>query len=219
MELYTYYRSSAAYRVRIALNLKGLPYQALPVGLIEGGGQQHSTEYQAVNPQRMVPVLIDGAHAISQSLAIIEYLDETQPGPRLLPIDPVERARARQFALMVACDIHPLNNLRVRLYLQNTLGVSEDARQAWYRHWILEGLDALELWLTAENCPGRYCVGDRPSIADCCLIPQLYNARIYHVDVEEFPILASIDAHCATLPAFRAAAPERQPDAPRPQQH
>jgi maleylacetoacetate isomerase len=216
MKLYTYFRSSAAYRVRIALNLKGLPYEAVPVHLVKNGGEQKLDAYRAVNPNALLPTLeIDDA-TITQSLAIIEYLDETHPGVPLLPPDPLLRARARELALLVACDVHPVNNLRVLRYLTDVLHIDDAAKNEWYRHWVREGLAAFEKHLAhpghADGAPGKFCVGDAPTIADCCLVPQLYNARRFEVDLAEFPVLSEIDARCAELPAFQAAHPERQPD-------
>jgi maleylacetoacetate isomerase len=216
MKLYTYFRSSAAYRVRIALNLKGLPYEAVPVHLVKNGGEQKLDAYRAVNPNALLPTLeIDDA-TITQSLAIIEYLDESHPGVPLLPPDPLLRARARELALLVACDIHPVNNLRVLRYLTDVLHIDDAAKNEWYRHWVREGLAAFEKHLAhpghADGAPGKFCVGDAPTIADCCLVPQLYNARRFEVDLAEFPVLREIDARCSELPAFQAAHPERQPD-------
>jgi maleylpyruvate isomerase len=213
MKLYTYFRSSAAYRVRIALNLKGLPYEAVPVHLLKDGGQQLSPEYRAVNPSALVPSLQDGDATLSQSLAIIEYLEETQPQVALLPRDPLGRARVRALALMVACDIHPITNLRVLKYLTGTLGVPEDAKTEWYRHWVREGLAAIEAHLARDAQTGRFCHGDSPTMADCCLVPQVFNARRFEVDLGPYPTIASIDAACAELPAFADAHPGRQGDA------
>jgi len=214
MRLYTYWRSSSAYRVRIALNLKGLDWEAVPVHLVRGGGEQNAPEYRALNPQGLVPVLEDGALAISESLAIIEYLEETRPEPALLPSDAAGRARVRSLALSIACGIQPVNNLRVLKYLEETLGLAAERRDAWYRHWITEGFHALETRLAGEPGTGRFCHGDRPGLADCCLVPQVYNARRYGCEMEAFPTLLRIDAACGELDAFRAAAPDRQPDAP-----
>jgi maleylacetoacetate isomerase len=187
----------------------------MPVGLLDGDGQQHSPEYRALNPQGLVPTLVDGELVLSQSLAIIEYLDELVPEPPLLPRDPPGRARARQLADIIACDIHPLNNLRVQRYLQRSLRISDEARLEWSQHWIVEGFDALELWLTAESSSGPFCLGGTVSIADVLLIPQLYNARRYHVSLDDFPTLCEIEANCNALEAFRRAAPDVQPDAPK----
>jgi len=213
LRLYTYFRSSAAYRVRIALNLKGLDYQAIPVHLLKDGGQQLQPDYRALNPAALVPTLQDGALTLTQSLAILEYLDETRPQPALLPGDAAGRARVRALALMVACDIHPLNNLRVLRYLEHTLKIGADARQQWYRHWIVDGMAAIETHLGADAATGLFCHGDAPTIADCCLIPQVYNAERFGIDLAPYPTVQRIAAHCATLPAFSAAHPARQADA------
>jgi maleylacetoacetate isomerase len=213
MKLYSYFRSSAAYRVRIALDLKGLPYETVPVHLTRGGGEQLAPGYRKLNPQALVPVLEDGALVLTQSLAIIEYLDETRPQVPLLPKDPVARARVRALALAVACDLHPLNNLRVLNYLTGPMGLTNDARQTWYRHWIAEGLGALEASLAGDRETGRFCHGDAPGLADCCLIPQLANAHRFKCDVAPYPTLLRIEANCQALEAFRRAAPEKQPDA------
>lgn len=219
MQLYTYFRSSAAYRVRIALNLKGLHYEALPVHLVKGGGEQKQQAYRAVNPNALLPALAVDDAVITQSLAIIEYLEETHPGVPLLPPGAPGRARARELALLVACDIHPLNNLRVLRYLVQELKIDEAAKNAWYRHWVTEGLAAFEQHLAqpqhgeAGAAPGLFCVGDAPSIADCCLVPQLYNARRFDIDLSPYPLIEAIDANCARLPAFQAAHPSQQPDA------
>jgi maleylacetoacetate isomerase len=212
MKLYTYFRSSAAYRVRIALNLKGLPYEAVPVHLVKHGGDQLKEEYRAINPSALVPALVDDAATITQSMAILEYLEETHPAVPLLPADPLARARVRELAQMVACDIHPLNNLRVLRYLVRTLGVSDEAKNDWYRHWVKEGFAALEAHLARDQAPGRFCHGDTPTLADCFLVPQVYNASRFDVDMTPYPRIASIDAACAALPAFVAAHPAQQPD-------
>ncbi len=214
MRLYTYWRSSSAYRVRIALNLKGLDWTPVPVHLVRGGGEQHAADFRAVNPQGLVPVLEDGGLPITESLAIIEYLEETRPEPALLPADAAGRARVRALALSIACGIQPVNNLRVLQYLDEPLGLDAERRDAWYRHWVEEGFRALETQLASEAGTGRFCHGDTPGLADCCLVPQVYNARRYGCDLEAFPTLLRIDAACAELEAFQAAAPERQPDAP-----
>jgi maleylacetoacetate isomerase len=213
MRLYSYFRSSAAYRVRIALNLKGLPYDTVPVHLTRGGGEQLAPGYRKLNPQALVPVLEDGGRVFMQSLAIIEYLDEIHPQVPLLPKDPLARARVRALALAVACDLHPLNNLRVLNYLTGPMGLTNDARQTWYRHWIAEGLGALEASLAGDRETGRFCHGDVPGLADCCLIPQLANAHRFKCDVAPYPTLLRIEANCQALEAFRRAAPEKQPDA------
>jgi maleylpyruvate isomerase len=212
MKLYSYFRSSAAYRVRIALNLKGLDYDIVPVHLLKDGGQQLSTEYRALNPTALVPTLAEDGWAVGQSMAIVEYLEETHPEPPLLPRDPKERARVRAIAQNIACDIHPLNNLRVLKYLKRTLGVSEEAKNAWYRHWVEEGLAALETLLARSPETGRYCHGDTPTMADLCLVPQMANARRFDCSLDACPTLVRIDAACAELDAFQQAAPDRQPD-------
>lgn len=213
MKLYTYFRSSAAYRVRIALNLKGIAYESSFVHLVKDGGQQLQDAYRAVNPEKLVPCLQDGDATISQSLAIIEYLDETHPEVPLLPADPLGRARVRSLAQMVACDIHPIDNLRVLRYLVGELKVSEDAKNEWYRHWIREGFAALETRLARDADTGRFCHGDTPGLADCVLVPQVFNARRLNVDLAPYPTIVRIDAACMALPAFQSAQPSQQPDA------
>jgi maleylacetoacetate isomerase len=211
IKLYSYFRSSAAYRVRIALNLKSLPYEYLPVHLVKG--EQRDERYRALNPQALVPMLVDDAETITQSMAIIEYLDEKVPEPPLLPATPEARARVRAISQAIACDIHPLNNLRVLKYLTGTLGASEDAKNAWYRHWIELGLAALEAQLAADSRTGAFCHGDKPTLADVCLIPQLANARRYALSIDAYPTLGRIESRCLALDAFARAAPDRQPDA------
>lgn len=213
MQLYSYFRSSAAYRVRIALNLKGLPYETVPVHLLKDGGQQLAPAYRKLNPSALVPTLVDGDLALGQSLAIIEYLEETHPQPPLLPSDPAGRARVRAIAQGIACDLHPLNNLRVLKYLKHEMKVEEEVKNAWYRHWVQVGLDSLEAMLADSPQTGRFCHGDAPTLADLCLVPQLYNARRFDCDLSGVPTLARIDEACRALPAFEAAAPEKQPDA------
>jgi maleylacetoacetate isomerase len=214
LKLYDYWRSSASYRVRIALNLKGLLYEQQPIHLVRDGGEQHSAEYRAVNPQAFVPVLVDGRRVIRQSLAIIEYLDETYDGEmKLLPATARDRARVRALAQMVACDIHPLNNRRIMLYLENEFGASADARERWTRHWIEEGFHSFEALVAGHPSAGRFCEGDTPTIADICLIPQVYNAQRFGVDMELFPEIQRITASCLELDAFERARPENQPDA------
>ncbi len=212
LKLYGYWRSSAAYRVRIALNLKGLDCEQVPVHLIRDGGEQHRPEYAATNPQRLIPVLQHGQRMIRQSLAIIEYLDELWPDPPLLPIAPRERARARALALLVACDIHPLNNLRVLQYLEREYNAPLSEREAWIRHWIEDGFAAFEALLVEDLSRGEFCEGESPGIADCCLIPQVYNARRFGVNLDPYPNIRRIEAACLALPAFDAARPELQPD-------
>jgi len=211
MKLYSYFRSSAAYRVRIALNLKGLDYEYVAVHIVKG--EQHAPAYALVNPQALVPTLVDDEGTHRQSLAIIEYLEERHPAPPLLPADAVGRARVRGLALAIACDIHPLNNTRVLQYLKRTLEVSDEQRDAWYQHWVSVGFAALEKQLAAETATGLCCHGDTPTLADVCLVPQVANARRSKVPLAPYPTLERIDAHCRSLPAFAAAAPDRQPDA------
>ncbi|HEX9684428.1 MAG TPA: maleylacetoacetate isomerase [Burkholderiales bacterium] len=212
MKLYSYFRSSAAYRVRIALNLKGLAYETVPVHLTRGGGEQLAPGFRELNPQALVPLLQDAGHVFTQSLAIIEYLDEIHPQTPLLPKDPAARARVRALALAVACDLHPLNNLRVLNYLTGPMGLTDAAKQTWYRHWIAEGLGALEASLARDRATGHFCHGDAPGFADCCLIPQLANARRFKCDVAPYPTLLRIEENCQALEAFRRAAPDQQPD-------
>jgi maleylpyruvate isomerase len=213
MKLYNAFRSSASYRVRIALNLKGLGYEYAPVHLTRNGGEQWSTEFRSLNPQSLVPVLQDGEHTLTQSMAIIEYLDETHPQPPLLPSTPAARARVRALAQAVACEIHPINNLRTLGYLTGKLGLSEETKLEWYRHWVSVGLQAIETQLANSRHTGRFCHGDTPGLAECCLVPQLFNARRFNCDLSGFPTLVRIDRACNELPAFQQAAPERQPDA------
>ncbi|HLG87099.1 MAG TPA: maleylacetoacetate isomerase [Alphaproteobacteria bacterium] len=209
--LHTYFRSSAAWRVRIALALKGLAYESRPVHLLKDGGQQFMPVYRALNPQAMVPTFEDEAGPLTQSLAIIDYIDETYPEPPLLPAEPHARARVRAIALAIACDIHPLNNLRVLKALRRQFGADDEAIKDWYRHWVAEGLAAVEA-LVQRGPGGPFCWGETPSLADICLVPQMANARRYDCDLEAFARLRAIDARCATLPAFAAASPDRQPD-------
>ncbi len=212
MKLYDYFRSSAAFRVRIALNLKGLAPERSFVHLRKG--DQHADEYLALNPQGLVPSLVtDAGEVLTQSLAILEWLDETYPHPPLLPADAGGRARVRAIALSIACDIHPIDNLRVLNYLTGTLGVSEEQRKGWYKYWIDVGLEALETRLARESVTGTFCHGDAPTIADVCLVPQLANARRIAFDFTPFPTLTRIEAACLALPAFADAAPAKQPDA------
>ena len=214
LTLYGYWRSSAAYRVRIALNLKGLAYQQVPVHLVKDGGQQHSAEYQALNPQELLPLLVDqgnGGVRIAQSLAILEYLDEMFPTPALLPSDAAQRAQVRALALHIACDLHPLNNLRVLQYLTGELGVGENAKDLWYRHWLHKGLAAVEAGLVVFN--DRLSLGERPGYLEACLVPQLYNARRFNCDLDAYPRILALTARCEPLQAFAQAAPEVQPDA------
>jgi len=213
MKLYTYYRSSAAYRVRIALNLKGLAYESLPVHLLRDGGEQRRPEFLRLNPQGLVPVLADNGSALTQSLAIIEYLDETHREPPLLPHAPLQRARVRALALAIACDIHPLNNSRVLNYLRAPLGLDKATVDKWYRHWIACGFTALEEEAVRTTSDRRHLVGSAVTLADVCLVPQMYNARRFGCELRPYPTLCAISAHLESLPAFTRAAPELQPDA------
>jgi len=214
MKLHGYWRSSAAWRVRIALNLKGMDWADSPVHLVRDGGEQRRPGFLRLNPQGLVPALETADGVLTQSLAIIEYLEETHSAPPLLPADPVGRARVRGLAQLVASDIHPLNNLRVLQYLRDSLGIDDARRDAWYRHWVMEGLRALETRLAGEAATGVFCHGDTPGLADCCLVPQLYNARRYQCPLDGFPTLLRIDAACGEREAFRRAHPDSQPDAP-----
>jgi len=211
MKLHSYFRSSAAFRVRIALHLKGLAYDAAFVHLAKG--QHRSPEYGAVNPQALVPTLEDAGHRLTQSLAIIEYLDETRPEKPLLPKDAVGRARVRSLSLLIACEIHPVNNLRVLQHLRSALGQSEDQVNAWYRHWIADGLAKLEADLARQPGAGRFCHGDAPTMADCCLVPQIFNAQRYKCDTAAYPAAMRIFGECMKLDAFDRAQPSKQPDA------
>jgi maleylacetoacetate isomerase len=210
MKLYTYSRSSAAWRVRIALALKQIDWAHSFIHLLREGGEQNRPEYRAINPTGLVPMLeTDQGDRLSQSLAIIEWLEETHPTPPLLPSDPLMRARVRGFALTVACDIHPLNNLRVLRYLKQQLGQSDAGRDAWYAHWIATGLTALEAML--QGVPGPFCFGETPTLADICLVPQMANARRLRCPLDDYPSLLRAEAAAIALPAFRDSAPDRQP--------
>ena len=210
MKLYSYFRSSAAYRLRIALNLKGLAYETVPVHLVKEGGHNRRPEFRAINPQMRVPALVvPTGDVLIQSLAIIEYLDETHPKPPLLPKDPIARAQARALAEIVACDIHPLNNIGSLRYLKRELHQEQAAIDAWYHHWVLTGFEALEALVR----PGPYACGGAVTVADLCLVPQVYNARRLKVPLDKFPKIVAIDTACLTLPAFDRARPENQPDA------
>ncbi|NGP53965.1 maleylacetoacetate isomerase [Thioalkalivibrio sp. XN8] len=213
VRLYGYWRSTAAWRVRLALGLKGLAWQYCPVHLLRDGGEQRQPEFLRLNPQGLVPALAIDGRVLTQSLAIIEYLEETRPQPALLPRDPAGRARVRSLAQLVASDLHPLNNLRVLQYLGGPLQLGEEQRNAWYRHWVATGLAALEARLAGEPDTGRFCHGNAPGLADCCLVPQLYNARRYDCRLDDFPTLLRIESACLALDAFAASSPERQPDA------
>jgi maleylacetoacetate isomerase len=207
VKLYTYFRSSAAYRVRIALNLKGIAYESMPVNLLKG--EQRSDAFGAVNPQRRLPALDIGGTVLIQSPAILEYLDEVHPEPPLLPMRAIQRAKVRAVSNLIGCDIHPLNNLVVLSYLKNQLGHDQAARDAWYSHWIVEGFAATEPLLE----PGPFAFGSRPTLADVFLVPQVFNARRFNVPLDPYPRIAAVAAACEELEAFRAAAPDNQPDA------
>jgi maleylacetoacetate isomerase len=210
MKLYSYFRSSAAYRVRIALNFKGITYETVPVHLVKDGGHNRRPEFRAVNPQMRIPALVaPSGDVLIQSLAIIEYLEEVQPDPPLLPKDPTARAKVRALADIVACDIHPLNNVAPLRYLKRDMNQEQSAIDAWYHHWVLEGFEAFETLVK----PGPYCYGSAVTVADLCLVPQVYNARRLKVPLDKFPKIAAIDAACMALPAFDRAKPENQPDA------
>jgi maleylacetoacetate isomerase len=213
MKFYTYANSSAAYRVRIALNMKGLKPEPVYVNLLKDGGEQRKPEYKSVNPQGLVPALVHDGRALGQSLAIVEYLDEIHPSPELLPRDAWGRARVRQIALAIACDIHPINNLSLRQYLKSPLGQSDAEISTWYRHWIDRGFTALETLLSESSETGRFAHGDTPTLADICIVPQMYNARRYKIPLDAYPTLVRIDEAARALKAFADAAPEAQPDA------
>jgi len=213
LRLHTYWRSSAAYRVRIALALKGLPYESVPRHLLRHGGEQRSPEYLALNPQGLVPALEHDGHVVTQSLAICEYLEEVHPHPPLLPADPRGRAAVRAMALAVACDIHPLNNLSVLQYLRAELGQGDESVTRWISHWIDRGFTALEPLIARHSANGRYCFGDSVTLADVFLVPQVANSRRVQLDLAPYPRLAAVARHLESLPAFAAARPEAQPDA------
>jgi maleylpyruvate isomerase len=213
MKLYTYFRSSAAYRVRIALNLKGLEYDAIPVHLLRDGGEQLQEQYRSINPSGLVPAFQDEYITLTQSMAILEYLEDAHPQVPIMPKDAAERARVRELAQIIACDIHPVNNLRVLRYLVHELGVSEEQKAEWYRHWLVGGLEVLEKHLARDPSAGPLCHGHTPTIADCCLVPQIFNAQRHGIDVSIYPNIARINAQCIEIPAFVAAHPSNQPDA------
>lgn len=207
MKLYTYFRSSAAYRVRIALNFKGVPYESAAVNLLKG--EQREEAYGAINPQKRIPSLDIGGTTLIQSPAILEYLDEVYPEPPLLPVGAVNRAKVRAIASIVGCDIHPLNNLGPLNYLKKKLGHDQATVDAWYAHWVREGFDAIEALIE----PGPYACGSRVTLADIYLVPQVFNARRFNISLHDYPKIVAVDAACADLRAFQDAAPERQPDA------
>ncbi len=214
IKLYSYWRSTAAYRVRLALNLKGIPFETVSVSLLPGTADHRRDEYRARNPQMLVPYLEEGEFGVGQSQAILEYLEDTSPASPLLPDSAKQRAEVRSFCNSICCDIHPLNNLRVLVYLKEELGVSDQQRDSWYAHWIHEGFRAAEIVATEHSGDGPFVFGNTLTFADCCLIPQVYNARRFNVALDDFPRLVSIDTYCNGLPEFVAAIPERQPDAP-----
>jgi len=214
LTLYDYWRSSAGYRVRIALNLKGLRHVRKPVHLVKDGGEQHAAGFREVNPQELVPALVDGQRVIRQSLAIIEYLEEAHGGVPLLPSQPRDRAHVRGLAMIVACDIHPLGNLRVLQYLEREFGTHQAAREDWSRHWMREGLRSFETILAGDAATGTFCHGDTPTLADVCLVPQVYNASRFGLDLAAYPTIRGINERCLALPEFDAARPENQSDAP-----
>lgn len=213
MILHDYFRSSAAFRVRIALNLKGLVAERRFVHLLNG--DQRSAAYRALNPQGLVPILEDAGRSFPQSLAIIEYLDETHPAPPLLPHEAADRAWVRAFAQIAACDMHPLNNLRVLNYLRDEFKVDEAARNRWYQHWIREGFVAMEAMLAARDVASPFCFGDKPTLADICLIPQVANAARFKCPMEDYPLIRSINERALAIPAFDRAQPSKQPDSPK----
>jgi maleylacetoacetate isomerase len=213
MKLYNYFRSSASFRVRIALNFKGLPYEYAVVHLTKGGGQQFAPEFLAINPDALIPVLDDAGERLTQSLAIIEYLEETHPEPPLLPTAPLERAYVRAIALGIACEIHPLNNLRVLRYLVRDLKATDEQKDAWYRHWVEQGLASIEARLVAEGKCGRHALGNQVTLADVVFVPQIFNAKRFDCRLDHVPTVMRIFDHCMELPAFADAQPARQPDA------
>lgn len=213
MKLYTYFRSSAAFRVRIALNLKGVSYEAIPKHLTRNGGEHRQSQYLAANPQGLIPALEDGGVVLAQSLAIIEYLEEKYPQPPLLPRDPIERAQVRGMALGIACEVHPLQNLRVTNYLSKEMGQSDAALSQWRQRWLGAGFEVLEQLVKRHSGDGKHCFGSSVTLADVVLVPQLGSAKRFQVSLEPYPTLRAIGAHLETLPAFAKAAPQAQPDA------
>jgi len=210
MKLYSYFRSSAAFRVRIALNLKALNTEIIPVHLLKNGGEQHSAAYRQLNPSELVPTFTDQSFSLSQSMSILEYLEEQYTATALLPSAIEQRALIRAFCQSICCDIHPLNNLRVLQYLDDVFAISTAEKSAWYKHWIVLGMQSLETQLAQSN--GKFCFGEQATFADCCLIPQVYNAKRFNIELNAFPKIQSIEQHCMTLAAFQNAAPEAQID-------
>ncbi len=218
MQLYSYYRSSCSYRARIALNLKGLKYDCIPVHLVKNGGEQHKPEYAQLNPQELVPTFVDGDFVLTQSMAIMEYLEEKYPTPSIMPTGAEERAYVRQISLIQVADIHPLNNLKILNHLSGELQVSQVQKTEWYHKWIRQGFDATEKLLERSKFrTGPFVCGDQPTMADMCLIPQVYNARRYELQMDKYPLICAIEKHCLQLQAFIDASPELQPDAPEDQ--
>ncbi|MGH7793706.1 MAG: maleylacetoacetate isomerase [Candidatus Binatia bacterium] len=213
MKVYTFFRSSASYRVRIALNLKGLSYEQAPIHLRRGGGEQLGAAYKAINPQALVPALEDNGKILTQSLAIIEYLEEKHPDPALLPSDPADKALVRSMAMIIACEVHPIQNLRVITHVKKEYNQTDEQVNRWAQHWIDLGLSALEQTIAAQPKRGKFCYGNTPTLADICLVPQLGNARRYGCDLSKYPAILEIEENCLALPAFANAAPEKQPDA------
>ncbi len=215
LELYHYWRSSASYRVRIALNLKGLAYQIHPIHLLEDGGQQHQADYRRINPQSLVPCLVHDGHAIGQSLAIMEYLEEVFPSPALLPAAPLARAKVRGIALYIASEGQPMMNLRVLQHLEARHGLDDAAKADWVRHWLAINFSNIEQQLAAEKPSGDFVHGDQPGMAECCLVPHAFGAARFHLDMRAYPTVNRIIANCLRLPAFQNAHPGRQPDTPK----
>jgi maleylacetoacetate isomerase len=213
LRLYDYWRSSSAYRVRIALNLKGLAYESVPVHLLRDGGEQNSPQYRAVNPLGLVPALVHGGRVVVQSLAICEYLEEAFDATPLLPRDPAGRARVRGIVQSISSEIQPLNNLSVMQYLKQDMGLDDQRYAEWYAHWIARGFRAVETWLN-DGEAGRFCHGDSPTLADCFLVPQVYNAERFKCDLSSYPRIREITERCRGRDAFGRAKPENQPDAP-----
>jgi len=212
MRLTTYFRSTAAYRVRIALNLKGLEHELVPIHLLRNGGEHHAVEFLASNPEGLIPTLETQGRVLTQSIAILEYLEEVYPEPAILPSAPLERAYLRGIAQSIASDIHPLNNLRVLQYLQNELDVSEDEKLSWYRQWVGSGFEAIETRLNNSQTTDLCCFGNSPTLADICLIPQVYNANRFDCSLDRYPTICRINDHCLSLQAFADAMPHRQTD-------